>query len=49
MKVKINLEEAMQAQRESRGMALRKITSCITWNNFSLKALVIEIDICVAF
>jgi hypothetical protein len=49
MKVKIILEETMQAQRESRGMALLKITSFIIWNNFSLKTLVIEINICVAF
>jgi len=41
LKVKINLEQAMQAQRGSRGMALRKITNCIM-------TLVIETNIYVA-
>jgi len=29
LKVKINLEQAVQAQMGSRGMALRKITNCV--------------------
>jgi hypothetical protein len=38
----------MQAQRESREMALRKITNFIIWNNLFIKTLLIEINICVA-